>query len=83
MPTIRDQSVKSLLVIGRVNRNELSVATAFVANHEGEHYLVTNWHVVTGRHPDTGQPMSTGAVLDDLSVLHNVAGQLGAWRPEN
>jgi hypothetical protein len=81
--TIRERSVKSLLVYGRANRNELSVATAFVAVHEGEHYLVTNWHVAAGRCPDDGSVLSnTGAVPDQPAVLHNVAGKLGEWRPK-
>jgi len=78
---IREQSVKSLLVAGRVNRKELSTATAFVVVHGGDNYLVTNWHVVAGRHPHDGRALhSSGAVPDELSVLHNVAGKLGEWR---
>ena len=77
---IREQSVKSLPVSTRANGKNISTATAFVAVHQGEHYLVTNWHVAAGRRPDDGSVLSkSGAVPDDLSVLHNVAGKLGHW----
>jgi Trypsin-like peptidase domain len=32
----------------------LGSATAFHVTHEERDYLVTNWHVVTGKHPETG-----------------------------
>ncbi len=80
MAGIREQSVKSLLVIPRANEAELGTATAFVAAHADQHYLVTNWHVVAGRHPDDSKVLShTGAVPDELVILHNVAGNLGQW----
>ncbi len=42
-------------------------ATSFIANHEGRQFLITNWHVVAGRHPDSGQCLnSTGSVPDSL-----------------
>lgn len=42
--------------------------------------MVTNWHVVTGRRPDTNDLLSpTGAAPDELAVMHNVAGKLGFW----
>jgi hypothetical protein len=30
-------------------------ATAFVWKRGRQHYLITNWHVVTGRHAKTGE----------------------------
>lgn len=82
MVTIREQSVKSLLVVPRVNGADLATATAFVAVHDDQHFLITIWHVVAGRHPENGEVLSqTGAVPDELIVLHNMAGNLGQWRP--
>jgi hypothetical protein len=73
-------SVASLLLVGRVNQQPLSSPTGFLVEREASRYLVTNWHVASGRRPDDGQPLSqTGAVPDELSVTHNVAGQLGTW----
>lgn len=78
--SLREQSVKSLLVVQRANGNDIGTATAFVVIHDSQHFLITNWHVVTGRHLDNGKPLSrTGAVPDELLVLHNVAGELGRW----
>lgn len=78
MAEIREQSLKSLLVTARANESELGTATAFVATYGDQPYLVTNWHVAGGRRPDDGEVISrTGAVPDDLSVLHHVAGNLG------
>lgn len=38
-------------------------------------YLITNWHVVSGRHPITGQPLaSNGGVPDTLDVYTPVRG---------
>jgi len=72
------------LLIGTANGHELSTSTGFVVTHHEQQFLVTNWHVAAGRRPDTGQPMSpTGAVPDELVVLHNVAGALGTWQPKS
>jgi hypothetical protein len=43
-------------------------------------YLITNWHVVTGRRPDTGAVLDpSGGVPDEVHVMHNQAGALGSW----
>jgi hypothetical protein len=82
-PTPREvarPSIASLLLETRVNGQALSRATGFVVERSGTRYLVTNWHVAAGRQPDNGQPMSsTGAVPDELHIVHNRAGQLGSW----
>jgi len=63
------------------NENQLSTATAFVVEHNGPH-LITNYHVVAARNPITGDNLHpSGAWPDEVIVLHNVAGQLGAWQP--
>jgi hypothetical protein len=57
----------------------LGSATAFVANASGRPFLVTNYHVVSGRRADNGQPVdSQGRIPDRLIVLHNTA-ILGNW----
>lgn len=40
----------------------LGTATGFFWRHEGHPYLVTNWHVVSGRNPFTGQLNSNGFI---------------------
>jgi Trypsin-like peptidase domain len=75
-----EPGIRSLAVLARANGNVIANATAFVVIHQGEYYLVTNWHVATGRHPETGCAMSKmAAVPEELAVLHHVAGEPGSW----
>jgi len=59
-----------------------STGTGFVVHHKGMHYLITNWHVVSGRHPETDQPIDnvTGLADPDLiHIWHHDVSQLGRW----
>tara|TARA_R110000787_G_scaffold102346_2_gene208365 strand:+ start:909 stop:1700 length:792 start_codon:yes stop_codon:yes gene_type:complete len=50
--------------------NYLGPATAFCYEYNGNNYLVSNWHVFSGRNPDTGQPLSsTGAIPSKICIL--------------
>lgn len=60
----------------------IGVATGFVAVKPGRStkYLVTNRHVVRGRHNETDHVLhSGGAIPDQLEILHNSASGLGSW----
>src|SRR5712691_6574577 len=82
MVTIALPSVQSLLIEMRANGNALSMGTAFVVNGKVGPALVTNWHNLAGRHPETKQPMSpTGAVPDEIRIIHNKLNALGNWLP--
>lgn len=73
-------SCTSLRVELRALGNSLSTGTAFVVEHEEESYLITNWHVLSGRKPEDGQPMSaTGAIPDEIAIVHHTQ-KLGAWK---
>jgi len=65
-------SAVSLPVDLRANGNSLGPATAFFMNHNGKRFLVSNWHVFSGRNTYTGQPLhSSGATPDSfLMKLH-------------
>lgn len=81
---IQRPSVASLLLRTICNEHHIGNATAFIAkspDREGS-WLVTNWHVVTGRHPQTRQPLDkvNAAVPDSLGVWHHVEGELGSWK---
>lgn len=81
MTTIAMPSVQSLLIQMSVNGNALSTGTGFVCQSAKGPVLITNWHNVTGRRPDTKQPLSpTGGIPDALSIVHNVKGKLGEWK---
>ena len=74
-------SVASLLLAPHNGKQALSTATGFVVESEdGRRWLITNWHVVSGRDPRTGRPLSaSGEVPDRLRVLHNLEASLGRW----
>lgn len=79
---IAEPSVKSLLIELRFNGQGLSTGTAFVANAPRGPVLITNRHNVTGRNPQTGQPLSpTGGVPNEVVILHNRLNALGQWLP--
>ena len=80
MPNIRIPSARSLFIATLVEDNALSSATGFVVSREGKHFLITNRHVVTGTNLITGKPLSTtGGLPNELRILHNKEGALGAW----
>lgn len=73
-------SVRSLLIETMANGRSLMTATGFVVSREGNNYLVTNWHVVSGRHTETNQPIHpSGAIPEKIRVLCHAKGKLGAW----
>lgn len=49
----------------------MNSATAFVWKHGSQHYLITNWHVVTGRNAYTNK-LETPAEPDTLRCLFNM-----------
>jgi len=84
---IQRPSLVSLLIQPSFQGRPISSATGFIAGREdGEDlWLVTNWHVVSGKDPTTGQALDqvTGAVPDGLIVGHHVEGALGTWHLVN
>jgi hypothetical protein len=60
--------------------NQLGVATGFIWEYENSKFLVTNWHVMTGFHPQTKQPISkSGSTPDILRIWLHTVEQLGKW----
>ncbi|MCG2625615.1 serine protease [Bradyrhizobium sp. WYCCWR 13023] len=53
------------------NGTPMNNATAFVWKHGAQHYLITNWHVVTGKNAYTNK-QETPAAPDSLRCLFNV-----------
>ncbi|MHB1095579.1 MAG: trypsin-like peptidase domain-containing protein [Gemmatimonadaceae bacterium] len=80
MTTIALPSVQSLLIEMRFKDQPLGTGTGFVAVGRKGPVLVTNWHNLAGRHPDTKQPISpTAAIPDEIRIVHNKAKNLGNW----
>lgn len=74
-------SVQSLLIEVRVRGASLGQGTAFVVEGATGPMLITNWHVLAGRHPDTKQPMSpTGGIPDELVIQHNAVSAPNTFR---
>lgn len=83
MTTITLPSVQSLLIQMCVGTQPLSTGTGFVCETAKGPLLVTNWHNLSGRHPQTKQPLSpTAGIPDKISIIHNRAGKLGQWLPK-
>ena len=73
-------SASSLRIEVCANGQHLATATGFPISHGGRFYLVTNWHVMTGRDSETDQVLSpTGAVPDELRIVHHASQGLGNW----
>src|SRR5258705_1704408 len=63
----------SLRVECRANGNSLGPATGFVVERSARKYLITNWHVLAGRHADTDKPLSdTAAIPDEITIVHHI-----------
>lgn len=72
MTVVARPSAASLFLVLQKNGVEIGTATAFVVQHDGVPYLVTNRHVVLGK----------GGLPDVLVVVHNKEGQLGQYEPK-
>jgi hypothetical protein len=80
MSTIAPPSVHSLFLQTRFGETILASATGFVVNTRIGPALVTNRHVVTGRHQDTNAPLSpTAGIPNNLIIWHNRHDHLGQW----
>ena len=63
---------------------QIGIATGFIWEHENTNYLVTNWHVMTGFHPETHQPIrEDGSTPDVLRIWFHIAEHLGKWESLN
>lgn len=71
----------SLRIVPKFNCVELGCATAFVLAWNEKHYLITNWHVVTGRDPDTLECVDkiNAALPNKISVSFHSLGDKGGW----
>jgi hypothetical protein len=63
-----------------VGKCELGVATGFVVFRDEKPLLITSRHVLSGRHPDSGQPISkTGGIPDRVEITHHKGPGFGSW----
>ena len=68
------------LYLIQINGNQvLGMATGFVVQKANDYYLITNWHVLSGRHPSSNEVLDpTGKTPDALLIWHH-GKQLGSW----
>jgi hypothetical protein len=60
-------SQTSIFIKMKFGETELATGTAFFYRRNGELYLVSNWHNLSGRNPETKQPLSKhGGVPDRI-----------------
>jgi len=66
------RSFMAFRIFPRFNDTQLGVATAFLYENDQRTFLVTNWHNVTGRRPDTHEVIHTKAAIPNnfLAGLH-------------
>ena len=75
-------SVQSLFLQFQVSGTVLATATGFTAISPAGPILLTNRHNVTGRHNSTNALLSpSGAVPNEVVILHNKKDRLGEWIP--
>jgi hypothetical protein len=72
-------SVASLYLKTEFQNVPLAAGTGFIVERSDTKYLVTNFHVLSGRHPDTHSNLHpSGAWPDSVWITHN-ATTLGQW----
>ncbi len=66
-------SLSSLQINVYYNNEKLGNATGFILSSNGQFYLVTNWHVLSGRDHDTGMPLDTVkcAIPNRIEVIYD------------
>jgi hypothetical protein len=68
MPEIDEFSLTTVPIELRFNKTHLSHGTAFTWRDRESHFLITNWHNVSGRDPNTNKHLSKTAA--EPNMLH-------------
>lgn len=64
-------SISSSSIEAFIGDHRLGSATGFIVIKNEKPYLITNWHVASGRHPETDQPTSkTGGIPSHLQFTY-------------
>jgi hypothetical protein len=72
-------SARSLYLSALKGNEKLGSATGFIVSRGEVHYLVTNWHVVTGRSPQDDRPMHPEGKTPDALLISHHSTTLGNW----
>ena len=78
MVTVDTYSASAIPMQMSFGSTRLSIGTGFIWSDNNVHFLITNWHNLTGKNPTTGAHLSkTAAEPDTVTVWLNVKGSLG------
>lgn len=73
-------STTSVYIHQLTNGQIIGSATGFVIEKNNQKYLITNWHVVSGRHPESNQITNPdGLTPTHLQITYHAAIGLGNW----
>jgi len=74
-------SCSSLKIVPMFNDVELAAATGFLVEHSGTRYLITNWHVASGRNTETEEPLDRNhaSIPNKFRVTFHQKDQLARW----
>lgn len=63
------------------NNNTIGTATGFFLKWDEVWYLVTNWHVLSGREPTSGQPKHSSFAVPDMCryTVATLSGEVLVW----
>lgn len=78
MATVDEFSIKPLYLELYRAALQVSVATGFAVRKNDSYYLITNWHVVTGRNPLNGQPIYEVPDPNTMKIWFHAL-NLGKW----
>jgi Trypsin-like peptidase domain len=83
MSVIDQYSVAAIPIEMFFNQTWLALATGFVWAQDGEPFLITNWHNVSGKDPNTGRHVSREAAEPNkLKIWFNQKDNLGSKSPK-
>jgi hypothetical protein len=80
MKIIDEFSLKPLYLEILSGNAIIGIGTGFAVKQNNSYYIVTNWHVVTGRNPNDNQPLSETGIADPTKIrawFHEK--KLGSW----
>jgi hypothetical protein len=72
-------SGRPLYLIQTKDDEALGTATGFIVQKGKNYFLITNWHVVSGRHPESGQALHPSGKTPNALLIWHHGKQLGSW----
>jgi len=72
-------SARSLYLTLVSKGEDIGSATGFVIQWNDQSYLITNWHVISGHHPETNETVFENAAIPDEVLIMHHGQKLGTW----